>query len=164
MRSCRTTRRRTRRRPSRRSTPPCGRCSASRRPRRGCGSRKPTRSNGWALVVARSPDRATRADRRSPSAPAAGDLRSQRWHGPETVANSLYAEGGNGTRILNTRFRSRAIHEDTREEVRKLEAQIKQLHKSAQQLQGDLRAAEENQKFLAKLEAFTGATMQHLSE
>src|SRR5215207_1934527 len=46
---------------------------------------------------------------------------------PETVANSLYAEGGNGIRILNTRFRSRAIKEDVREEVRKLDAQLKQL-------------------------------------
>src|SRR4051794_25803776 len=54
---------------------------------------------------------------------------------PETVANSLYSEGSEGIRVLNTRFRSRAIKEDTREEVRKLEAAIKQLAKSAQQLQ-----------------------------
>src|SRR5438874_7642918 len=39
---------------------------------------------------------------------------------PETVTNSLYAEGGDGLRILSTRFRTRAIKEDVREEVRKL--------------------------------------------
>ena len=36
-------------------------------------------------VVARSPDRATWPDRRSPPVGAAGDLRSARWHGRETV-------------------------------------------------------------------------------
>src|SRR5947209_5928458 len=80
---------------------------------------------------------------------------------PETVANSLYAEGGDGLRILNTRFRSRAIKEDVREEVRKLDAQLKQLMQAAQRMQADVKAAEQNQEFLGKLEGFTGATMQH---
>lgn len=83
---------------------------------------------------------------------------------PETIAHSLYSEGGDGMRILNTRFRSRAIKEDTREEVRKLEATIKRLAQDAQRLQADLQAATENLKFLAKMEGFTGATLQHLSE
>src|ERR1700740_343156 len=47
---------------------------------------------------------------------------------PPGVANSpLYSEGPDGTRVMSTRYRSRAIKEDTREEVRKLEAQIKEL-------------------------------------
>src|SRR5262245_19323327 len=41
---------------------------------------------------------------------------------PQTLAGSPYAEGTDGIRVLNTRFRSYAIKEDTREEVRKLEA------------------------------------------
>src|SRR6185369_2915051 len=62
------------------------------------------------------------------------------------------------------RFRSRAIKEDTREEVRKLEASLKQLAKTAQQLQADLATATENLKFLSKMEAFTAASLQQLSE
>src|SRR5439155_12335373 len=34
----------------------------------------------------------------------------------------------------------------------------------AQRLQAEVRIAEQNQQFLTKLEAFTGATMQHLTE
>lgn len=83
---------------------------------------------------------------------------------PETVPNSLYSEGENGTRILNTRFRARAIKEDTREEVRKLQTQIKALAAATQKLKADLAAVEENQKFLAKLEGFTGATLAHLTD
>src|SRR2546423_2632749 len=45
---------------------------------------------------------------------------------PPGVANSsLYSEGSDGIRILSTRYRNRAIQHDTREEVRKLETQIK---------------------------------------
>lgn len=83
---------------------------------------------------------------------------------PETVANSLYAEGGDGLRILNTRFRSRAIKDDVREEVRKLDAQLKQLIQTGARFQADVRTAELNQQFLTKLEGFTGATMSHLTE
>ncbi len=82
----------------------------------------------------------------------------------ETVPNSLYAEGTDGLRILNSRFRSRAIKDDVREEVRKLDAQLKQLHQVGQRLQADVKTAQQNQDFLNKLEAFTGATMQHLAE
>src|SRR5438552_19189971 len=58
---------------------------------------------------------------------------------PETVASSLYAEGTDGIRVLNTRFRTRAIREDTRDEVRKLQAQIKQLAQEPQRLQADIK-------------------------
>src|SRR6266545_1937066 len=40
-------------------------------------------SAGMRPVVARSPDRARACDRRSPG--VAGDLRSAKWHGQETV-------------------------------------------------------------------------------
>src|SRR5688572_18211257 len=33
---------------------------------------------------------------------------------PETVNTSLYSEGGEGLRVLNTRFRLRPVKEDTR--------------------------------------------------
>src|SRR5262245_8212341 len=40
---------------------------------------------------------------------------------PSTVLSSLYSEGGAGLRVLSTRARTRAVKEDVREEVRKLE-------------------------------------------
>src|SRR5438876_8952539 len=63
---------------------------------------------------------------------------------PHTVANSLYAEGGDGTRVLNTRYRTVAIKEDTREEVRKLETALKQAQQTAQRLQAEVKLVEQN--------------------
>ena len=63
---------------------------------------------------------------------------------PSTLQSSLYSEGGDGIRVLSTRYRTRAIAEDTREEVRKLEAKIKDLNKKLQVSQADLKAIEAN--------------------
>src|SRR5262245_38545697 len=54
---------------------------------------------------------------------------------PQTVDSSLYSEGSDGTRVLSTRFRQRPIREDTREEVRKLDDELRKLHLAAQKLQ-----------------------------
>src|SRR5438045_3282654 len=51
---------------------------------------------------------------------------------PQTVNSSLYAEGTDGIRVLTTRFRVRPIFEDTREEVRKLDAQLFELKRDAE--------------------------------
>src|SRR5262245_972240 len=83
---------------------------------------------------------------------------------PSTMQSSLYAEGADGIRVMSTRFRSRAIAEDTREEVRKLEARIKELSKKLQVLQGEIKASELNTALLTKLEAFTTSTLQHLTD
>jgi hypothetical protein len=83
---------------------------------------------------------------------------------PATLSTSLYAEGADGVRILSARYRTRAIAEDTREEVRKLEGKIKELNRKLQQIQADLKATEQNEAFLAKLENFTAATLQNLTE
>src|SRR5947199_9086653 len=45
----------------------------------------------------------------------------------QTVNTSLYSEGAEGMRVLTTRFRLRPVKEDTREEVRRLEGQLKEL-------------------------------------
>ena len=42
-----------------------------------------------------------------------------------TMQSSLYAEGNDNIRVLSVRYRTRAIAEDTREEVRKIETEIK---------------------------------------
>src|SRR5262249_39064228 len=81
------------------------------------------------------------------------------------MQSSLYAEGGDEkTRVLSVRFRTRAIAEDTREEVRKVEAQIKTLTAKQQQLESDLKAVGENLKLLDKLEGFTAKSLEHLTD
>src|SRR4051812_27893322 len=42
-----------------------------------------------------------------------------------TVASSLYSESSDGIRVLTTRFRTRPVKEDTREEVRKIEDELR---------------------------------------
>src|SRR5262249_36494870 len=83
---------------------------------------------------------------------------------PATMQSSLYSEGGDGVRILSTRYRTRAIAEDNREEVRKFEAKIKDLQKKLAVTQADAAALAQNTAFLTKLEGFTAATLVTLTE
>jgi hypothetical protein len=83
---------------------------------------------------------------------------------PSTIASSIYAEGADGIRILSARFRTRTTIEDTREDVRKLEAKLKELTRKQQGLVADSKANLENLALLGKLEAFTAATMATLTE
>ncbi len=83
---------------------------------------------------------------------------------PETIDSSLYSEGTDGIRILTTRFRTRAIKEDTREEVRQKEQQIKTLSLDAEKLQRDVQVIDQNLAMLGKLEGFTTSNMEHLTE
>lgn len=82
----------------------------------------------------------------------------------ETISSSLYSEAGDGLRILSTRYRTRAIASDTREDVRKIEAQIKEASKKLQSLQADMETGRLNAAFLTKLEGFTAATLTTLTE
>ncbi len=83
---------------------------------------------------------------------------------PQTMNNSLYSEGVEGIRILTTRFRTRAIKEDAREAVRKLEAQIKSLAAESQKLESAAKTNEANQQLVAKLESFTAAVTASATE
>ncbi len=83
---------------------------------------------------------------------------------PQTVNGSLYSEGTDGIRVLNTRYRTRATKEDTRDEVRKLETQLKELQLVTQKIQSAIRTSEQNVAMLSKLENFTAATMQQMTE
>lgn len=83
---------------------------------------------------------------------------------PQTVHNSLYSEGTNGIRVLTTRYRTRPVKEDAREEVRKIEVQLRQLRQAAQKLQSEIQVIEQNMQLLTKLENFTNANLQHLTE
>jgi uncharacterized protein (TIGR02231 family) len=83
---------------------------------------------------------------------------------PATVNGSLYTEGTDGIRVLATRFRTRAVLEDTREDVRKLLDELKQLQLQQEKVEGDIKAAQANLLFLSKLESFTTATAGHAAE
>jgi hypothetical protein len=83
---------------------------------------------------------------------------------PYTMQSSLYAEGNDNIRVLSVRFRSRAIAEDTREEVRKVDAQIKTLTAKQQTLESELKAIGDNLKLLDKLEGFTAKSLEHLTD
>jgi hypothetical protein len=83
---------------------------------------------------------------------------------PQTMNNSLYSEGSDGIRIMTTRFRTRATKEDAREEVRKLETQLKALAAESQKLEADAKTLEANQQLIGKLEGFTAATTTSATE
>lgn len=83
---------------------------------------------------------------------------------PQTVDSSLYAEGTDGVRVLSTRYRTRAVEEDTRKEVRAKEGQIRKLQREAERTQKEQKVVQQNLQFLDKLETFTGATMEKLTE
>src|SRR5262249_7345682 len=82
----------------------------------------------------------------------------------QTEDGSLYAEGSDGLRVLTARYRSRAILEDTGEEVRKLHAQLVELQREGQRLQSEAAVIQQNLQLLANLEKFTGANLQHQTE
>lgn len=83
---------------------------------------------------------------------------------PYTMQSSLYAEGNDNIRVLSVRFRTRAIAEDTREEVRKIDAQIKGLVTKQQALEAELKTIGENLKLLDKMEGFTAKSLEHLTD
>jgi hypothetical protein len=81
-----------------------------------------------------------------------------------TVASSLYTESADGIRVLTTRFRTRPVREDTREEVRKFEGEIKKLQADQRKIQAEVKALEANNRLLDKLENFTAANTTHATE
>jgi uncharacterized protein (TIGR02231 family) len=83
---------------------------------------------------------------------------------PTTVQSSLYAEGTEGVRVLSTRFRIRPIREDTREDVRRLEDELKQLQWSQDKAETDIKAIQATQQYLTKLENYTAVTTTHSAE
>ena len=82
----------------------------------------------------------------------------------QTVDSSLYTEGTDGIRVLSTRFRARAVQEDTRDEVRAVEQKIRELTESNELIQRQTQISEQNLQLLSKLENFTSATMQQLMD
>lgn len=79
-------------------------------------------------------------------------------------ATSLYSEGNDASRVLTTRARTKVVQEDVREEVRALQAKLNEMQTKTQQVQADIAATAQNLEMVLKLEGFTAATMQHLTE
>ncbi len=82
----------------------------------------------------------------------------------QAIPNSLYTEGSDGMRVLSTRFRTRAVREDTRKAVRAKEEEIRTLTAEAERIKKEMEVIQQNLQFLQKLENFTGATMQGVAE
>ena len=82
----------------------------------------------------------------------------------QAVDNSLYAEGTDGLRVLSTRFRTRVVKEDTRDEVRAKEEALKKLQADAQRMQKEVAVQELDLQYLQKLEGFTGVALNGLVE
>ena len=56
----------------------------------------------------------------------------------QTEDSSLYTEGAEGLRVLSTRFRTRAVKDDTRQEVRAKEELLKTLQAEASELKKEI--------------------------
>jgi hypothetical protein len=78
---------------------------------------------------------------------------------PEQILpNTMYSEGGDGLRVLSTRFRTRQLLEDVSEERRKLEAEAEKLLVAGNKLDSEIASAQTNMNLLSKLENFTDKT------
>ena len=91
-------------------------------------------------------------------------IASTYWFAYQTVDGSLYTEGAEGVRVLSTRFRTRAVRSDTRQEVRAIQEQIEKLQAGIQRLQKEIAVQGEDLKYLQKLEGFTGTALSGLTE
>ena len=83
---------------------------------------------------------------------------------PTTINSSLYTEGTDGIRVLTTRFRSRPIFEDTREDVRKLQDELHQLQIAREKLEAESKAVQDNAMSLTKMEGFMAVTTVQSAE
>ena len=71
------------------------------------------------------------------------------------VPSTMYSEGGDGLRVLTTRFSTRQVFEDTSEERRKLEAELEKFQVIAAKIESEISSLQTNMNLLNKLEATT---------
>jgi uncharacterized protein (TIGR02231 family) len=83
---------------------------------------------------------------------------------PTTINSSLYTEGAEGIRVLTTRFRTRPIQQDTRDDVRKLQDELEQLDAAREKIDADIKAIQANTQLLTKLENFTATGAAHSTD
>ena len=73
----------------------------------------------------------------------------------QIVSSTMYSEGGNGIRVLTTRFRTRQVLEDTSAERRKLDSEMEKLMVDGAKISSDMTSIQKNVELLAKLETVT---------
>jgi len=78
----------------------------------------------------------------------------------QIVPNSLFAEGGDAVEVRAVRFRTRAVGEEPREEVRALDKQIVDSQQQLELAQKRQALLVKRTEYLAKLEAFVAPTAQ----
>jgi hypothetical protein len=80
---------------------------------------------------------------------------------PEQVApNSLFAEGGDAVEVRAVQYRTRAVGEEPREEVRKLDDQIAAVQREIELAQKKQALLTHRTEYLGRLENFVGPTAQ----
>lgn len=73
----------------------------------------------------------------------------------QIVSESLYAEAVDGVTVTSVRYRERAVKEDTREEVKKLEAEIERVQAEVRHAEAERGVIAQNMETLFKLQEFT---------
>jgi hypothetical protein len=73
------------------------------------------------------------------------------------VPESLFARAGQGATISSVRYRERAVKEDTREEVKQLDAEIEQVQTKLRHAEKAAQYIDKKETTLLKLENFTAA-------
>jgi hypothetical protein len=76
------------------------------------------------------------------------------------VPESLYAQASGDVTVSSVRYRERAVEEDTREEVKKLDAEIEKLQTNLRHAEMNLKLINENRGSISKLENLTISTAQ----
>ena len=71
------------------------------------------------------------------------------------VPESIYAQTSGNIRVLSVRYRQRAVSEDTREEVKKLDTEIEDVSHELKYAEADLEHAVKQWEMFAKLKDFT---------
>lgn len=77
---------------------------------------------------------------------------------PAILAESLYAEADTGIDVRSVRYRQRAVAEDAREDVRKLEQEIRTLADLLETSKANARQNEWQRSYLGKLENYVSGT------
>lgn len=76
------------------------------------------------------------------------------------VPESIYAQTSDGTKVLSVRYREKAVMEDTREEVRQLEAEIEQAKRRLNHTESEYKHFDLQWQMFAKLRDFTVAAVR----
>lgn len=79
---------------------------------------------------------------------------------PQVVPGSLFAEGSSNVEVRAVRFRTRAVGETPREDIRKLELELKELRQKLAINQTQITVAAKKVQFIEGLKAFVAPTAQ----